>query len=68
LETSNRHKQIQRGPVLKLRDWLVPIAFLASLTVLIGLAAGPAFNFALLAGEQLMDPSFYIEAVLGVSE
>jgi multicomponent Na+:H+ antiporter subunit D len=52
-------------PHLDLRDWLFPIAFLAAITVLIGLGAGPAFNFALQAGEQLMDPSAYIQAVMG---
>lgn len=50
---------------INLRDWLVPIGFLAALTILIGLGAGPAFNFALRAGEQLMDPSIYIQAVMG---
>jgi multicomponent Na+:H+ antiporter subunit D len=47
------------------RAWLYPIAFLAALTVLIGLGAGPLFAFALQAGEQLMDPSLYIQAVMG---
>ena len=52
-------------PHLDLRNWLFPVAFLAAITVLIGLGAGPAFNFALQAGEQLMDPSAYIQAVMG---
>jgi multicomponent Na+:H+ antiporter subunit D len=52
-------------PAISLRDWLVPIAFLAALTVVIGLGAGPVFSFALQAGEQLMDPSAYIQAVMG---
>lgn len=52
-------------PVMKLRDWLLPIAFLAAITALIGLGAGPAFDIALQAGEQLMDPSIYIRAVMG---
>ena len=43
----------------------LPIAFLAAITVLIGLGAGPMFRFALQAGEQLMNPSIYIQAVLG---
>jgi multicomponent Na+:H+ antiporter subunit D len=45
--------------------WLSPIVFLATLTVLIGLGAGPLFTFALEAGDQLMDPSIYIQAVMG---
>lgn len=52
-------------PVIKLRDRLLPIAFLAAITTLIGLGAGPAFDIALQAGEQLMDPSIYIRAVMG---
>jgi multicomponent Na+:H+ antiporter subunit D len=51
--------------VVNVRVWLYPIVFLASLTVLIGIAAGPLFRFALQAGEQLMNPSFYIQAVMG---
>jgi multicomponent Na+:H+ antiporter subunit D len=47
------------------RVWLYPIAFLAALTVLIGFGAGPLFTFALQTGEQLMDPSLYIRAVMG---
>ncbi|MCK6538728.1 MAG: Na+/H+ antiporter subunit D, partial [Anaerolineales bacterium] len=52
-------------PRLILRDWLFSIAFLAAITILIGLGAGPAFDVALQAGEQLMDPSIYIRAVMG---
>jgi multicomponent Na+:H+ antiporter subunit D len=49
---------------LNVRTWLYPIAFLAALTVLLGLGAGPLFTFALQAGEQLMNPSIYIQAVM----
>lgn len=48
-----------------MQEWLLPIVFLAAITVLIGLGAGPMFRFALQAGEQLMNPSIYIQAVLG---
>jgi multicomponent Na+:H+ antiporter subunit D len=44
---------------------LVPIVFLAGLTLAIGAAAGPVFELALRAADQLMDPSEYIRAVLG---
>jgi multicomponent Na+:H+ antiporter subunit D len=54
-------------PTIDLRTWLVPIAFLASITILIGAGAGQAFALALLAGEQLMNPALYVQAVLGVS-
>jgi multicomponent Na+:H+ antiporter subunit D len=50
---------------LNVRAWLYPIVFLAGLTVLIGLGAGPVFRVALQAGEQLMNPSTYIQAVMG---
>lgn len=48
-----------------LRAWLIPIAFLASITIIIGGIAGQAFALALQAGEQLMNPTLYIQAVLG---
>ncbi|MBN2119225.1 MAG: Na+/H+ antiporter subunit D [Anaerolineales bacterium] len=50
---------------VRLSNWLFPIAILSAISVVLGLGAGPAFNFALQAGEQLMDPSLYIQAVLG---
>ena len=52
---------------VNVRAWLYPMIFLAALTVLIGLGAGPLFRFALQAGEQLMNPSIYIQAVMGVA-
>ncbi len=54
-----------KKPGINVRAWLYPIAFLAATTVLIGLGAGPIFRFALQAGEQLMNPSIYIQAVMG---
>jgi multicomponent Na+:H+ antiporter subunit D len=44
---------------------LVPIGAMALLTIAIGLGAGPAFELALRASDQLMDSSAYVEAVLG---
>ena len=44
---------------------LVPIAALVTLTVTTGLAAEPVFDLAVQAAAQLMDPSAYINAVLG---
>lgn len=38
---------------------------LALLTLAIGLWAQPVFEFSLQAAEQLLDPSIYIQAVLG---
>jgi multicomponent Na+:H+ antiporter subunit D len=54
-------------PSLSTQHWatlVAPIAALAVITVMIGLGASPAFALALRAGEQLMDPSAYIQAVL----
>jgi len=42
-----------------------PIVALAAITVAIGLGAGPVFDLSVRASHQLMDPTAYIEAVLG---
>jgi multicomponent Na+:H+ antiporter subunit D len=47
---------------------LGPIVVLAVLAVVLGVAAEWFFDLALVAGEQLMDPREYIEAVLKVRE
>jgi len=44
-----------------------PAAGLAALTVAIGAGAGPLFALSLRAAEQLMNPSDYVRAVLGVA-
>lgn len=44
---------------------LVPIIFLASIAVLLGVFAGPAFQIAEQAAVQLLQPEIYIRAVLG---
>lgn len=44
--------------------WL-PVATLATCVVVLGLAVGPAFALATQAGQQLFEPSAYINAVLG---
>jgi multicomponent Na+:H+ antiporter subunit D len=51
--------------VLSPRTLLLPIAMLATLTVLIGLAAGPLFALSMQAADQLLNPRDYIQAVLG---
>ncbi|MBI4465739.1 MAG: Na+/H+ antiporter subunit D [Acidobacteria bacterium] len=43
----------------------VPVILLAALTAILGLAAEPFVSLALQAGQQLMNPELYIEAVLG---
>jgi multicomponent Na+:H+ antiporter subunit D len=47
------------------RALLLPIVTLATLTVLIGLAAGPLFALSMQAADQLLNPRDYIQAVLG---
>ena len=46
---------------------LGPISCLAALTLAIGLWVGPFYDLAERAGNELMDPSNYVEAVLGMS-
>jgi multicomponent Na+:H+ antiporter subunit D len=53
------------GQGVSLFGWLAPIALLAAITLAIGLGAGPVFALALRAGEQLMAPGRYVQAVLG---
>jgi multicomponent Na+:H+ antiporter subunit D len=47
--------------------WL-PVAALAACVVVLGLAVGPAFGLAAQAGQQLFDPSAYMQAVLGAGQ
>jgi multicomponent Na+:H+ antiporter subunit D len=44
---------------------LAPITLLAACTILIGFSAGPLFDLAAEAAEQVLNPSAYIRAVLG---
>ncbi len=48
-----------------LRPLLAPIILLAVLTVIVGLVAEPVFAMATRAAQQLMNPTEYIQAVLG---
>ena len=43
---------------------LVPVILLALITVVLGLGGGPFFDICIRAGEQLIDPTGYIQAVL----
>lgn len=56
----------KKGYTLPLTETeILPIVLLAALTVVIGLAAEPIFVVATRAAEQLLNPSEYIQAVLG---
>ncbi|RLL47757.1 Na+/H+ antiporter subunit D [Oceanobacillus piezotolerans] len=50
-----------KTPIGKL---LLPIVPLVALTIILGIAAEPIFQYSLLVSEQIMDPSIYIESVL----
>lgn len=50
-----------KAPIGKL---LVPIVPLVALTIVLGLAAEPIFQYSLEVAGQIMDPSIYIESVL----
>jgi multicomponent Na+:H+ antiporter subunit D len=54
---------LRRGDGLRPARWAV--AALATLTVLIGLGAGPVMDYAVATAEQLTSPQHYIRAVLG---
>lgn len=45
----------------------MPIAILTTLSLIIGLAAEPFYQFAELAADQLIEPQAYVKAVLGES-
>jgi multicomponent Na+:H+ antiporter subunit D len=46
---------------------VAPIVLLAAVTIFIGLGAGPLYALALRAAEQLMLPTDYVRAVLGMT-
>jgi multicomponent Na+:H+ antiporter subunit D len=63
-------KEDEPLPVFSTQQWatlLAPIVVFAAITVVIGLGASPAFELALRASEQLMNPSAYIQAVLEIT-
>ncbi len=55
-------QKLFRQPVIFM---VIPIVFLASITVFIGVNPDPLFNLAMRASEQLMNPAEYINVVLG---
>ncbi|MFN7251307.1 MAG: Na+/H+ antiporter subunit D [Anaerobacillus sp.] len=48
----------------KVGKLLLPIAPLVFLSIILGLAAEPIFQFSLVVADQILDPSFYINSVL----
>ncbi|MGL4412632.1 Na+/H+ antiporter subunit D [Roseinatronobacter monicus] len=55
-----------RAPAKVTRAMMIPIIGLASMTILIGFYPEPFVQFAQTAAEQLLDPSDYVNTVLGV--
>ncbi|GAM59019.1 Na(+) H(+) antiporter subunit D [Vibrio ishigakensis] len=59
--------------LLSLKPWtkqlnalyLIPITSFTLISLIIGLGAEPFYQFAVLAAEQLLNPTRYVEAVLG---
>jgi multicomponent Na+:H+ antiporter subunit D len=56
---------VPSGPVTPPVPGWLPVAALASVTVAIGLGAGPVLELSLRTAEQLLDPGLYAAAVLG---
>ncbi len=67
-ESDDGHGDVSPSPPLWTGEtWLMlgPVIILAGLTVFMGVAIEPIFEITHKAAEQLLDPSGYIEAVLG---
>lgn len=58
-------QRIENSQVKLSKSMVLPIGFLAILTLLVGFAIGPVFNIAMRAGVQLANPAQYIAAVFG---
>jgi multicomponent Na+:H+ antiporter subunit D len=58
-------KRPGREDQIKIRTMLLPVATLAAITVMIGLAGAPLVDLAMRAAAQLMNSEAYIHAVLG---
>lgn len=63
-KTGNGGKIVKGSPKPKIM-LIIPIVFLAIITIFIGLRSQLFFEFAVRAAEQLLDSSEYIEAVFG---
>ncbi|MBP2078119.1 Na+/H+ antiporter subunit D [Oceanobacillus polygoni] len=59
-----KQKHTDEQAKLPIGKLLLPIAPLVALTIILGIAAEPIFQYSLQVAEQIMDPSIYIESVL----
>lgn len=57
-----KHTEEQANRLI--RQLLLPIVPLVALTIILGLAAEPVFQYSVQIADQIMDPSIYIESVL----
>ncbi len=65
LEVFWKYDPVPSPAAPRMLSLVLPTALLAAGSIALGLTAGPAFDLALQAGEQLMNPEVYITAVLG---
>src|SRR5690625_6957539 len=59
-----KSKYTNKQEKLPIGKLLLPVAPLVALTIVLGIAAEPVFQYSLHVAEQIMDPSIYIESVL----
>lgn len=57
-------KHTEEQAKVKVGKVLLPIAPLVALTIILGLAAEPIFQYSLAIAEEIMEPSIYIDSVL----
>ncbi len=67
-EKENNESDVAELTATKKITLYLPVIFLAIITITIGLNAGPFFDAAARASEELLNPAVYIEAVLGGSK
>jgi len=58
-----KQKHTNEQAKLPIGKLLLPIAPLVALTIILGIAAEPIFQYSLQVAEQIMDPSIYIKSV-----
>lgn len=59
-----KQKHTEEQANIKIGKLLAPIAPLVALTIILGLAAEPMFQYSLEVAEQIMDPQIYVDSVL----
>ena len=67
IEIETIKERVAAVPANRMVVLLLPLIILATLTVVMGIAADPVIDLATQAAEQLMNPEGYIEVVLGAA-